>query len=473
MQYQKQTKIVATIGPVTESEEMLEKLFRAGVNVVRMNFSHGDFNEHQVKVDRTKKIRQKLGIPVALLQDLSGPKIRIGDFYQERVELKEGAKFVLTTEKIVGDEHRAYVNYPKLPKEVKKGGFILLDDGKKRLEILAIKGNEIHCRIIVGGSTKGRRGVNVPGAYLSISSLTAKDRADALFGIKNDVDYMAISFVRRAEDIAELRQILIKHKKTDIKIIAKIETEEAIENLDSIIEAADGVMIARGDLAVEVPAEDVPVFQKRMISKCKEVGKPVITATHMLESMIHSPVPTRAEVNDIATAIYDGTDALMLSEETTLGEFPLKAVEVMGRVARRIEQEINHEALLRSSFLTPKSITDSFSGAALHRAYEIGATAIVALSMTGLTARMVSRYRPHLPVYVLIPSLKGYHQLALSYGCYPILCPAFTALPTMLGKVRTVLTKQKMVKKGDTVLIVAGMPFGKSGGTNMLLAERV
>lgn len=470
--YNKKTKIVATIGPATENEKTLTELFCAGVNVTRLNFSHGDFAEHQVRIDRTRKISKKIKQPIAILQDLSGPKIRIGDFYQERVELKAGDNFVLTTEKIVGDEHRAYVNYAKLPKEVKVGGIIFLDDGKKKLKVKSVKGNEIHCEILVGGNTKGRRGVNVPGAYLSISSLTEKDLADAQFGIKNNVDYMAISFVRRASDVLDLRKILDKHK-SKIKIIAKIETQEALENLSEIVDAADGLMVARGDLAIEVPAEEVPLAQKEIIKRCNRVGKPVITATQMLESMIHSPVPTRAEVNDIANAIFDGTDAVMLSEETTLGEFPVAAVEVMSRVACRVEKEINHQAVLQNSHLTPKTITDSFSYAAVNRSHEIGASAIVALSKSGETARMVARYRPHKPVIVLTPDEKTYNQLALSYGCYSVHCPQFSTLPAVVKKAKDILKKEELVKTGDIVVIVAGIPFGYSGGTNLLLAEKI
>lgn len=469
----KKTKIVATIGPATESKEMLHSLFQAGVNVVRLNFSHGDFAEHQARVDRTRQIAAKLKQPVAILQDLSGPKIRIGEFYAERVELKAGEQFVLTTEKIVGDEHRAYVNYDKLPTEVKKDSIIFLDDGKKKLVVENIKGKEIHCRILVGGQTKGRRGVNVPGAYLSLSSLTDKDKSDLLFGVKNKVDYMAISFVRRAADIDLLRQILKKKRATDIKIIAKIETQEAIDNLDEIIAAADGVMVARGDLAIEIPAEEVPVRQKQIIRKCNEVGKPVITATQMLESMIHASVPTRAEVGDIANAIWDGTDAIMLSEETTLGEYPVAAVKVMAKVARRVESEINHNQVIQNSLLTPKTITDSFSFAAVARAHEIGAEAIVALSESGTTARMVSRYRPHKPFIVLTPNEKTYNQLALSYGCYPVMMPQFTSLMVMVKKIKDILLKKELVKTGDEIVIVAGLPFGQAGSTNLLMAEKI
>lgn len=464
---------MATIGPATESREMLEKLFLAGVNVTRLNFSHGDFSEHQARVDKIKALRKKLKLPVSILQDLSGPKIRIGDFYQERVMLTEGEKFILTTKKIVGDEHKAYVNYHKLPKEVKKGGTIFLDDGKKRLEIEKIIGDEIHCRIIAGGETKGRRGVNVPGAYLSLSSLTDKDREDLVFGVKNDVDYMALSFVRQAKDVEELKDILRGKKATNIKVISKIETLEAIENIDKIIEVSDGIMVARGDLAIEVPAEHVPMMQKTIIHKCNKAGKPVITATQMLESMIQTPVPTRAEVSDVANAIFDGTDAIMLSEETTLGKHPIKAVEVMKRVASHNEEHIDYGDILGKEHLQRKQLTDSFSYAALNIRHEIGGDVIVALSKTGYTARMMSRHKPKKPLVVLTTEEKTYNQLALSWGCYPILTKEFKTIGSMVEQIRKVLLGNGLVRKGDTAIIVAGVPFGQAGGTNTLIAETI
>ncbi|MEK7091924.1 MAG: pyruvate kinase, partial [Patescibacteria group bacterium] len=369
--YHKKTKIVATIGPATEGEAELEKLFNHGVNVVRLNFSHGDFAEHGLRIKRTRALSKKLGLPIAILQDLAGPKIRLGEFYQERVTLIEGAKFILTTKEQVGDESIAFINYPKLPKEVKKGQIIFFDDGKKKLIVEKVVGEKIHCQILVGGETKGRRGVNVPGAYLSISSLTDKDKKDLEFGIKEGVDFMALSFVRRPEDILELRAILTKRQAEQIKIIAKIETQEAIDNLDAILAVTDAVMVARGDLAIEIPAEQVPFWQKTIITKCNKFGKPVITATQMLESMISSPVPTRAEVSDIANAIFDGTDAIMLSEETTLGKFPLKAIEVMYRVATHTEKSRDNGHFLTREHLTLKTTEDSLAAAAISMAHEI------------------------------------------------------------------------------------------------------
>ncbi len=335
----KKTKIVCTIGPATESVEKLTALVNAGMNVMRLNFSHGDFAEHQNRVDNIKTVREKTGKTVAVMQDLAGPKIRIGEFENGSITLKPGQTFTLTTEAMMGNEKKVFVNYPLLPKEVKVGGFILVHDGKLKLQITAIKGKEVTTKVIIGGTIKGKRGVNLPGAYLSISSITEKDRKDVEFGIKNKMDYIALSFVRRPSDITELRTIL-NVAKSKAGIVAKIETPEALDNIDEIISLCDAIMVARGDLGIEIPAEEVPFAQKMIIKKCNAVGKFVITATQMMESMIKSPVPTRAEVSDVANAILDGTDAIMLSEETTLGDYPVEAVEMMTRIALRAERDV-------------------------------------------------------------------------------------------------------------------------------------
>ncbi len=471
----KKTKIVATIGPATSSEEMLTKLLQEGMNVIRINFSHGDFAEHQVKVDNGRAASDKTGIPVAFLQDLGGPKIRIGEFNKESVSLKEGELFTLTTEKIIGDEKKVYVNYPLLPKEVKVGGTILLHDGKKKLEIVDIKGKEVKCKIIVGGDIKGRRGVNLPGAHLSVSSITEKDRKDLEFGIKNKVDFVALSFVRRPDDIIELRSILNKAK-LPAGIIAKIETPEAVENIDKIIELVDGIMVARGDLAIEVPAEDVPLIQKMIIEKCNKVGKPVITATQMLESMIKSPVPTRAEVSDIANAILDGTDAIMLSEETTLGEYPVEAVKVMSKVAMRVEgdyvhRKINGERKKRSE--NSNDVADVITSEAVDIASGIGTRFIVGLTKSGFSARMISRHKVWQDIVAMTPDKNTFARLILSYGITPVLIRNFKTLNEAMVIIRSHFIKNKLVKRGDRVVVVAGMPFGKKGATNMILAQKI
>lgn len=474
----KKTKIVATIGPASESEAALTQLVKAGMNVCRLNFSHGSHEEHAARVANIRAVAKKVSAPIAILQDLSGPKIRIGDFYQERVTLKKGSIFTLTTKACTGDEKKAFVNYAALPKEVKKGDAILLDDGKKRLEVVSVSGTDIVCRVIVGGETKGRRGVNLPGVSLKISCLTAKDKKDLPFGIKHNVDFIALSFVRRASDIRELRALLAKAKSSS-KIIAKIETEEAIQNIDAIITETDGIMVARGDLAVEVPPQEVPMLQKMIIKKCGELGKPVIVATQMMESMIKSPVPTRAEVSDVANSILDGADAVMLSEESALGEYPVEAVEMMSRVALSVEKNYPHYTALYGKLPASdaknaqKETVDAVTFAVVSTAYTVHAQAIVALTESGLTARMISRYRPEQPIIVMSPREETIRQLSLSFGCSSAYINEFTDITEVMKTVRTFVLANKIAKKGDKVVIAAGIPFGRSGGTNLLLVEKI
>jgi pyruvate kinase len=470
----KKTKIVCTIGPATESEEALTKLLKAGMNVMRLNFSHGDFAEHSNRVKNLKLASDKTGIVAATLQDLAGPKIRIGMFKTpEGIILKEGSKFTITTDQIEGDEHRVSVNYPNFAKEVAKGHIVYLHDGRKKLEVLEVKGNDVICKILVGGEIKGKRGVNLPDSDISISSLTAKDKKDLEFGIKHKVDFVALSFVRHASDITELREIL-KKAKSQAKIIAKVETPQAIKNIDEIIALSDGIMVARGDLAIEVPAEQVPALQKMMIRKCNEVGKPVITATQMLESMIKSPVPTRAEVSDIANAIIDGTDAVMLSEETTLGDFPTEAVEVMSRVAVSIESTIINQHLLRAVLHTPlQEVGESVTASVVKTANRIDAKYIVCLTQSGNSARFVSRFKPNQPVLVFTPNEITFRQSILSSGTYPVLVDKFAHVSDAVEVIRKFLKAKKLVVAGDKIVVTCGSPFGKNVNTNMMLVETI
>ncbi|MEK7163083.1 MAG: pyruvate kinase [Patescibacteria group bacterium] len=466
----KKTKIVATIGPVTENKITIEKMIKAGMNVGRLNFSHGNYEEHFKRIKLIREAAKKFEKPVAILQDLGGPKIRIGDFYKESIILKTGQQFILTTDKCVGDEERVFINYKNLPKEIKKGAKIILNDGKNELLVEKISNNDIHCRILVGGEIKGRRGVNLPGSKIKISSLTFKDKEDIKFGIKHKVDFIAVSFVRTPDDILELKNIL-KRVKADIKVIAKIETQEAIENIDSIIAVADGIMVARGDLAVEVPAEHVPILQKMIIKKCNDIGKPVITATQMLSSMVNNYSPTRAEVNDVANAILDGTDAIMLSEETTIGNYPVKVVETMTRISRHIEEHFDYEEILRHKHLLPKSISDSISFSVVSVAHNIDAKVIVALTETGHTARMIARYKPKQPILTLTANEKTFRQMALSFGCRSRLIENFNRISIMIEEAKKLSVKYKMAKAGDKIVIAAGVPFGKSGTTNLLIVQ--
>ena len=467
----KKTKIVCTIGPATESVEKLTALLNAGMNVMRLNFSHGDFAEHQARVDNLRNITKKTGDVVSIFQDLGGPKIRTGEFNEKTVTLKEGQVFTFTTESIIGTDKKVSINYPLLPKEVKVGGYILVDDGKKKFQITDIKGNEVITKVIAGGVTKGRRGVNLPGAYLSMSSITEKDRKDLEFGIKNKVDFIALSFVRKPSDISELRDLLAQAK-SKAGIIAKIETPEALENIDEIINLSDAIMVARGDLAIEIPAEEVPLVQKMLIQKCNALGKPVITATQMLESMIKSPVPTRAEVSDIANAIIDGTDAIMLSEETTLGDFPVEAVEMMTRIAQKVEKDVYTTDSI-AEYEDSHGITDVTSQSAVLASHEVEARFLVALTESGRTARMLARYRPAERVVAMTMSQSTANKLALSFGCYPIVVEKFTTVPEVMAIVKKVALKEKIANKGDKVVVVGGLPFGKIKETNMMLIETI
>lgn len=468
----KKTKIVATIGPVTENKKMIEKMIEAGTNVFRLNFSHGNYKEHLNRIKLVRAAAKKFAKPTAVLQDLCGPKIRIGDFYKESIVLKNNQAFVLTIKKRIGDEQGVFINYKNLPKEIKKGAKIMLNDGKNELVVEKIAGDEIFCRVLVGGEIKGRRGANFPGSSLKIGSLTSKDKEDIKFGVKHKVDFMAISFVRTAADVLELKEILKKNN-ARIRVVAKIETQEAIENINEIVEAADGILVARGDLAVEGPLEHVPTLQKMIIKKSNAAGKPVITATQMLESMIKNPLPTRAEVNDVANAIIDGTDAVMLSEETTLGAYPVRAVEVMSRIARHTEEKLDYEEILKHNHLLPKSISDSISFAIVNVAHNIGAKGIVALTESGFTARVISRYRPKQPILVLTPNAKTFNQLAINFDCYPRLVKKFNNISEVIKIAKEMSIKYKIVKKGDKIVIAAGIPFGKAGATNLLIVQVV
>jgi pyruvate kinase len=457
----KQTKIVATIGPKTESIETLVELMQSGLNVMRLNMSHGDHEEHGLRIKNGRAAAEKAGKPIAILQDLSGPKIRTGIYETERITIEEGKDLILTTEECIGTPERIYINYRKLSEEVGPGSIIMLDDGKKKLVVENVEGRDIHCKVVVGGELKPRRGVNIPGAYLSIDTITPKDRDDLAFGVKNGIDMVALSFVRRPDDVRELRNILTELGAPALPIISKIETQEAIENLEEIINVSDGAMVARGDLAIEIPAEEVPRQQKRIIALCNRYGKPVITATQMLESMITSPVPTRAEVSDVANAVFDGTDAVMLSEESTLGAYPVEAVRTLARIAlaseRRGEGKVH-------------SMSETITRTVAEAAELLDAVAIVALTESGATARGVARFLPRCPIVALTPSEHTQRTLSLSRGVHPYVVPQLSSLDKTLSFVPHFLLENGYGKSGDTVIVTAGLTFGKAGNTNMLVA---
>ncbi len=468
----KKTKIVATIGPSSGSQAQLTELLKAGMNVMRLNFSHGSFDDHAGYVNNFRAAMEDVGVRAAICQDLSGPKIRIGSFTEEAVVLEAGAEFVLTTDETEGTVQRVHVNYAAMPSEVAPGETIFLDDGKKRLRVKEVRGNDIVCTVEVGGRIRGARGVNLPDSDLTVSSLTDKDRADLQFGIEHQVDFVALSFVRRAEDIEELRALL-SQAGSHAKIIAKIETPQAVRNLDAILAVTDAAMVARGDLAIEIPAEKVPIVQKEIIRKCNLAGKPIITATQMLESMIHSPVPTRAEVSDVANAILDGTDAVMLSEETAMGEYPVEAVKVMAKVAAEIEANYADQLLTELPEEQHGNVANSITRSVVETARDINAKVIVALTETGSTARMVARHKPRSLVMALSHNETVCRQLALSFGCVPIHVGHYETLEDVFAMVKELCLERELAQKGDKVVIVAGAPFRVQGSTNMMIVETV
>ncbi len=464
--FSKKTKIVATIGPGSENKEMLSTLFKQGVDVCRTNMSHDDQTVHEARIKLIRSVAKKGKLPIAILLDLSGPKIRIGDFIDGPVELVAGKKLILSGDKkCIGDATCVYFNYPHIEKDIKPGMILMLDDGKKKVVVEKVVGTDVYTKVLVGGTTKSRRGVNIPGAYLSIPALTEKDKKDLSFGIAQGVDFVALSFVRTAKDIEELRALIKKAKGTQA-IVAKIETQEAVENIDAIIAATDAIMVARGDLAVEIGPEKVPTVQKMIIKKCNEVGKPVIVATQMLESMISSPVPTRAEVSDVANAIFDGADAVMLSEESALGSYAKEAVTMMAHIATQVEGEIGTHRRLK---VHSNDIVDSVSSSVVHNAEDVKAKIIVALTETGSTPRMIARYKPQQPIVVLTPHEYVARQAQLVFGCYPLLAKTFSGSTQLINTIGPLLIKHGLATKKDRIVVSAGVPFGTPGTTNMLM----
>lgn len=474
----KKTRIIGTIGPASESPAMLTKLMKAGMNVARLNFSHGDHSWHKATYTTIRKTAEKCGCTVAIMQDLMGPKIRIGDFATEFVTLKKGATFTLRTKKGRGDESGAYITYEDLYKDVEKGDTVLLDDGKVALTVSAINGSDVVCKVKIGGRIRGRRTVNVPGAYLSLSSLTKKDKEDLVLGVKLGVDVVALSFVRTADDVRELKKLLKKHG-SQAKIMVKIETPEAVEHILDIAREADAMMVARGDLAVEVPREDVPLIQKDIVRICNALGKPVFVATQMLETMITEANPTRAEVSDIAHAILEGADGVMLSAETSVGAYPVEAVNVMSRVAQKVEGRSENRDITRMPHVCngregcDRTIVDAVSESAVRMARSVNAKAIIALTDSGFTARMIARFRPSQEIFAATPNEMTLRQMELSFGCHARRIGSFTYVGQVRSAMEDIVVKEKIAKKGDTIIIAAGIPFGKVGGTNMVLVHVV
>ena len=464
----KKTKIVCTLGPASEKEEVLTKLVENGLNVCRFNFSHGSHEEHKVRLDTAKRVREKLNQPVALLLDTKGPEIRTGSFAEPEVHLEEGNKFTITMKDVIGTKDICTVSYKDLNKDVVSGDTILIDDGLVGLKVQEVDGEDIVCIVENSGIVKNHKGVNVPGVKINLPAVTPKDESDIEFGIKEGIDYIAASFVRKASDVLAIREILEKNNATDIQIISKIENQEGVDNIDEIIEVSDGIMVARGDLGVEIPTEEMPIVQKMMIRKCNEAGKPVITATQMLDSMIRNPRPTRAEVTDIANAIYDGTDAIMLSGETAAGKYPVEAVTVMASIAKRTEETLDYKNLLNKNTMKNITITNAISHATCTTAVDLDASAIITPTSSGYTASMISKLRPKSPIIATTSSEKVMRKLALSWGVYPVKCDDGRNIDEVIDNSIQSAKDAKYINNGELVVVTSGSRPGVSGATNLL-----
>jgi pyruvate kinase len=465
----RKAKIVCTIGPASENEETLRNLILNGMNAARLNFSHGDYNEHGKRIELIKKLRKGMNKSIAIILDTKGPEIRTGNFKEGKVELVEGQKFTVSTEPVDGDSTICSVTYDKLHEDVKQGDLILIDDGLLGLRVDNIDGQNINCTVLNSAPVSNHKGVNVPNAKIKLPALTQKDIDDIKFGIENGIDIIAASFIRKAEDVIELRKVLETNGGKDILIISKIENREGVDNLDEIIKLSDGIMVARGDLGVEIPVEEVPVVQKMIIEKCNRAGKPVITATQMLDSMIRNPRPTRAEVSDVANAILDGTDAIMLSGETANGKYPVETVATMAKIAERAEETFNYDVIEnKKGTYHMQTVPDAVSYAAVTTAMELKASAIITVSQTGRAARRVSKYRPKCQIIATTPDEQVARRLSIVWGVFPIISGEMESVDEVLDKSVTQAFEQGYVKKGELVVLVTGVPVGYAGTTNLM-----
>lgn len=472
----RKTKIICTVGPATDDENVLKNMMRAGMNVARFNFSHGEYDVHTERLNEVIRLRDELDIPVATLLDTKGPEIRLGDFKNpDGVEIKSGDTFTLTTNECLGDETRAFVNYDGLPDDVEAGTKVLINDGLVSMIVQRIVGCDIVCTVIDGGLLTNHKGVNVPGVELNMPYLSQKDMNDLSYGAKMDFDFIAASFCRNATDITIMRNYLDAIGWKDAKIIAKIENGQGVDNIDEIIKVADGIMVARGDMGVEVPFEKIPAIQKMIIEKVYKAGKIVVTATQMLESMIENPRPTRAEITDVANAIYDGTSAIMLSGESAVGKHPVEAVETMARIAETTEADIDYKMRFDHFYQKPenRNITAAISHATVTTAHDLNAAAIVTVTKSGKTARMISKFRPFTPIVGATTNQKIYRQLVLSWGVMPVMCDEKKNTDELFDHAVEVSRKAGAIKKGDLAVITAGIPLGISGTTNMLKVQVV
>ena len=468
----RKTKIVCTMGPSTDKDDVLRQLMLEGMNVARCNFSHGSYEEHKKRMDRIKKFRKELGLPVAILLDTKGPEVRLKSFKDGKVVLEEGQLFTLTADEVEGTKEKVSVTYSRLYEDLEEGMKVLIDDGLIEMKVEKVDKTNIICRVINGGIVSNNKGVNVPEVDLSMPYISDKDREDILFGISQDVDFIAASFVQKKEDIQQLRKLLEKNGGEAIKIISKIENAQGVANIDDIIEVSDGIMVARGDMGVEIPYEEVPVIQKKIIKKAYRAGKQVITATQMLESMIKNPRPTRAETTDIANAVYDGTSAIMLSGETAAGAYPVEALKTMVRIAERTEEDVDYrKRFFEYDRKVNPDITDAICHATCTTAHDLNAKAIVTVTKSGRSGRMISRYRPECDIISCATTEKVCRQLALSWGVTPILIKEEKEVFDLFDKAIQAAVKADLLKKGDLTVITSGVPIGISGTTNMIKVQ--
>ena len=469
----RKTKIVCTIGPASESEEMLAALCRAGMNVARLNFSHGTHADHKEKIERIKRVREALNLPIAIMLDTKGPEYRVKTFAGGSATLVAGAEFTFTAEDVVGDDSMVSVSYPHLAEELFPGDRILVGNGLFAFEVLRTESPRVVCRVLEGGVLTDRKSMSFPGRVLHQPFLSEQDKADLLFGIENGVDYIACSFVSGAADLRDVHALLNAHGGEGIGLIAKIENQAGVDNIEEICALCEGIMIGRGDMGVELPFEEVPPIQKKLITKCRLLGKRVITATEMLESMIYNPRPTRAEISDVANAVYDGTSAVMLSAETAAGKHPVEAVEVMARVAETTESHIDYKERFLSSEFKIHNTLDAISHGACGMAIDIGAKAMAVCSLSGMTARMVSRFRSPVDIVAITTNEKSWRKLALSWGVTPVMCEEFNSSEVLFYTAKKLAKSTFGLKTGDKIVITGGITNGTSGNTNMIKIEEI
>ena len=468
----RRTKIICTLGPAVDSEDMIRTLIRTGMDAARFNFSHGSHPEHLARLNMLKAVRDAMGRPVATILDTKGPEIRIKSFETKTITLEPGDPFTLTTEDVTGNQGWVSVTYPQLHEELQPGQEILIDDGLVAIRVERIEGTNIVCTVENGGTLSANKSINIPGVHIQLPALTEKDIDDIRFGVENDFDFIAASFVRRAADVEAVRAVLHDCGGDDVKIIAKIENQEGVDNLDAILEAADGIMVARGDLGVEIPAARVPILQKQMIRKGLQQGKPVITATQMLDSMIRNPRPTRAEVSDVANAVYDGTGSVMLSGETAGGKYPVEALQAMVGIVTETEGAIDYWKQFQKQRVLPASnINDAITHTCCLTAKDLDAKAILTATNSGRSARMICRFRPACPIAALTMHEKVRRQLNISWGVTPFLTGEVNSTDRIFSLSAEVALKEGLVQNGDTVVITAGVPLGKSGSTNLIKAQ--